>query len=62
MKQENKDKTQHVWNKNPIQDFIAKIKFKKKIKLWFFLKIPKTSVEQIKGNGEFYLYLYPLST
>jgi hypothetical protein len=24
--------------------------------------VPKTSFEQIKGNGEFYLYLYLLGT
>jgi hypothetical protein len=24
--------------------------------------VPKTCVEQIKGNGEFNLYLYPLGT
>jgi hypothetical protein len=24
--------------------------------------VPKTNVEQIKGNGEFYFFLYPLGT
>jgi hypothetical protein len=24
--------------------------------------VPKTNIEQTKGKGEFYLYLYPLGT
>jgi hypothetical protein len=32
-----------------------------RIKLWQE-NVPKTSVEQIKGNEEFYVYLCPLGT
>jgi hypothetical protein len=34
---------------------------KNKTRLWQE-NMPKTNVEQIKGNEEFYLYLYPLGT
>jgi hypothetical protein len=46
-----------VWNKNPIR-FYCREKIKTQ-KDWQY-NIPKISVEQIKGNGEFHFYLYPL--
>jgi hypothetical protein len=41
-------------------DFIAKKKFKKNKVMT--RNIPKIGVEEIKCNGELYLYLYPLNT
>jgi len=60
MKQ-NKQKQAHNACEITIQwDFIAKKKLKKNKVMT--RNIPKTSVEEIKCNGEFYLYLYPLGT
>jgi hypothetical protein len=40
---------------------INKTKKQKKTKLWEE-NVPKISVEQTKGNGESYHYVYPLGT
>jgi len=47
-------------NKNPTRFYC---KEEMKIKQGYDKKkVPKIGVEQIKGNGEFYFYLYPLGT
>ncbi len=55
-----KTKTWHVQNKNSI-----KIYWKNKIRtkqIYYKKMYPKTNVEQIKGSGESYLYLFTLDT
>jgi hypothetical protein len=45
-------------NKNITRFYLQK---RNKTRLWQE-NTPKTGVKQIKGNGEFYFYLYPLGT
>jgi hypothetical protein len=52
-------KTWHVQNKNPIRFISRKKQYQNKS---WQENIPKVGVEQSKGNGKFYLYLYLLGT
>ncbi len=47
-------------NKNPIRFYCKKDT--KKLNKVVTKKKPKIGVKQIKGNGDFYFYLYPLGT
>jgi hypothetical protein len=57
-KKKNKNTT-HVKQKSNI--IFLQGRNKNKTRLWQE-NVPKTGVEQTKGNREFYLYLYPLGT
>jgi hypothetical protein len=55
-----------LWNKKNKNMTCAKqksnnISLQNKTRIWQEI-VPKTNVEHTKGNGELYLYLYPLDT
>jgi hypothetical protein len=60
MKQENKNKDM-TSVKQESNKILLQGRNKNRMSLWQ-KNVPKIGVEQIKGNDELYLYLYPLNT